>query len=61
MCNTQFYYGINGITGLNYMAVKEIAKIYDIELSPGVMTKIRALESELLRKMQEGRKPYGEQ
>lgn len=43
------------------MAVKEIAKIYDIELSPGVMTKIRALESELLRKVQEGRKPYGEQ
>jgi hypothetical protein len=60
LCNTQFRQGVNGLTGLDYMAVKQISKIYDIELSPGVMTKIRALESEILRKVQEGRKQYGE-
>jgi hypothetical protein len=41
---------MNGPTGLDYGAVTQMARLYEINLTPGVMTKLRALEALGLKK-----------
>lgn len=48
LTRTQLRVGMNGVYGLDYVAVKQTAKIYGINLAPGVMDKIRALEYDML-------------
>ena len=42
--------GMNGISGLDYGAVALLARLYEIDLTPGLMLKIRALEIKVLEK-----------
>ena len=48
--STQWRVGMNGPVGLDYGAVQQMAKLYEINLTPGVMTKLRALEVLVLEK-----------
>lgn len=50
MC-TQWRVGMNGPIGLDYGAVEQLARLYEINLTPGVLTKLRALEALVLEKV----------
>jgi len=47
---------MDGPISLNYVAVKQIADLYEIELAPGVMDKIRMLEQMVLDSCKKGGK-----
>ena len=53
VCNTQWIAGGFGVIGLNYQTVMEMAKLYMIEITPNLMAKIRILEREYLKKINE--------
>lgn len=48
--STQWRVGMNGPVGLDYGAAAQMARLYEINLTPGVMTKLRALECLVLEK-----------
>lgn len=50
-CLTQFRYGFNGATGLDYVAVKSVAETLEIEYSESVFFKVRVMEDEYLNVM----------
>ncbi|WP_342787090.1 hypothetical protein [Sporomusa termitida] len=41
---------MSGPVGLDYGAVQQLARLYEINLTPGVMTKLRALEILVIKK-----------
>ena len=47
---TQWRVGMNGPVGLDYGAVQQLARLYEINLTPGVLTKLRTLEAQVLEK-----------
>ena len=50
MAATQWRVGVNGPVGLDYGAVEQLARLYEINLTPGLMTKLRCLEAKVLEK-----------
>ena len=48
--STQWRVGMSGPVGLDYGAIEQLARLYEINLAPGVMTKLRALEALVLKK-----------
>jgi len=47
---TQWNVGFNGLIGLNYVSVVEIAKIHNFELTPYRMELIRFIETYYLKR-----------
>jgi hypothetical protein len=41
---------MSGPVGLDYGAIEQLARLYEITLTPGAMTKLRALEALVLKK-----------
>lgn len=50
LVSTQWRVGMSGPVGLDYGAIEQLARLYEINLTPGVMAKLRALEALVLKK-----------
>ena len=50
LVSTQWRVGMSGTVGLDYGAIEQLARLYEITVTPGAMTKLRALEALVLKK-----------
>ena len=53
-CQTQLRTSFGGLVGLDYNAVFHVADVLGIEVTPGTLRKLRALERELLKRGNDG-------